>query len=87
MHLPNLTTLFQATSTSWTTLTGIAGNTNFNPTASSAVTPVDCYWHISAPTGRRIQIRLKSPPKNCMEGCPWQALEINLGSFDLYGMM
>ncbi|KIH57977.1 hypothetical protein ANCDUO_11826 [Ancylostoma duodenale] len=22
-----------------------------------------------------------------MEGCPWQSIEINLGQFDLYGMI
>ncbi|ETN75597.1 hypothetical protein NECAME_12269 [Necator americanus] len=22
-----------------------------------------------------------------MEGCPWQAVEVNLGQFDLYGMI
>ncbi|XGW01411.1 hypothetical protein V3C99_013954, partial [Haemonchus contortus] len=74
----------EATSTSWTTLNGVAGNPNSYSTLS---TPTDCYWHISAPAGRKIQIRLSSPPSNCMEGCPWQAIEINLGNFDLYGII
>ncbi|VDO28602.1 unnamed protein product [Haemonchus placei] len=74
----------EATSTSWTTLNGVAGNPNSYSTSS---TPTDCYWHISAPAGRKIQIRLSSPPSNCMEGCPWQAIEINLGNFDLYGII
>ncbi|KAL6743296.1 hypothetical protein Aduo_016351 [Ancylostoma duodenale] len=47
----------------------------------------DCYWHITAPAGRRIQLRLSTPPSNCMEGCPWQSIEINLGQFDLHGMI
>uniref|UniRef100_A0A1I7XNG4 Metalloendopeptidase n=1 Tax=Heterorhabditis bacteriophora TaxID=37862 RepID=A0A1I7XNG4_HETBA len=42
---------------------------------------------LQAPVGRKVQIRITDPPKNCMEGCPWQAVEINMGQFDLYGMI
>ncbi|EYB98935.1 hypothetical protein Y032_0126g1311 [Ancylostoma ceylanicum] len=76
--------VLQATSTSWTTLHGVAGDPNsYEPETDTS----DCYWHITAPAGRRIQLRLITPPSNCMEGCPWQSIEINLGQFDLYGMM
>ncbi|WKY10288.1 hypothetical protein Q1695_002551 [Nippostrongylus brasiliensis] len=74
----------QATTASWTTLNGTAGDpNNYDPQTN----PDDCYWHITAPAGRKIQVRLSTAPSNCMEGCPWQSLEINLGQFDLYGMI
>ncbi|PIO77645.1 hypothetical protein TELCIR_00226 [Teladorsagia circumcincta] len=73
----------QATSTSWTTLNGVAGD----PNSYAMLGITDCYWHITAPAGRRLQIRLSTPPKHCVQGCPWQGLEINLGTFDLHGMM
>ncbi|KIH66011.1 hypothetical protein ANCDUO_03661 [Ancylostoma duodenale] len=76
--------VLQATSSSWMTLQGVAGDPN-SYAPQTAVT--DCFWHITAPAGRRIQLRLSSPPGQCMEGCPWQSIEINLGQFDLYGMM
>ncbi|KAK6754955.1 hypothetical protein RB195_013746 [Necator americanus] len=74
----------QATSSSWSTLNGVAGDPNsYTPETDTT----DCYWHITAPAGRRIQLRLSTPPSNCMQGCPWQGIEVNLGKFDLYGMI
>ncbi|KAK6023365.1 astacin, partial [Ostertagia ostertagi] len=64
-------------------LNGVAGN----PNSYAMLGITDCYWHISAPAGRRLQIRLSTPPKHCVQGCPWQGLEINLGTFDLHGMI
>ncbi|WKY10292.1 hypothetical protein Q1695_002553 [Nippostrongylus brasiliensis] len=76
--------IIQAYSTSWATLQGQAGDSNsYVPTQD----PTDCFWHIQAPPGRRIQLRLSASPQVCMEGCPWQSVEINLGQFDLYGML
>ncbi|KAK6754953.1 hypothetical protein RB195_013746 [Necator americanus] len=76
--------LYQATSSSWSTLNGVAGDPNsYTPETDTT----DCYWHITAPAGRRIQLRLSTPPSNCMQGCPWQGIEVNLGKFDLYGMI
>ncbi|VDL70936.1 unnamed protein product [Nippostrongylus brasiliensis] len=76
--------VLSAYSTSWATLQGQAGDPNsYVPTQD----PTDCFWHIQAPPGRRIQLRLSASPQVCMEGCPWQSVEINLGQFDLYGML
>lgn len=40
-----------------------------------------------APEGQTLQLRLSTPPSNCMEGCPWQSIELNMGEFERYGMM
>ncbi|EYC27726.1 hypothetical protein Y032_0008g150 [Ancylostoma ceylanicum] len=50
-------------------------------------TPSDCYWHIRAPSGRRIQFQIKSIDTNCMEGCNWAGFEVNTGNLDLAGML
>ncbi|KAK6034154.1 hypothetical protein COOONC_28345 [Cooperia oncophora] len=78
--------ILQATSTSYTTLNGVAGNP-YTTSYNSMSIPNDCYWHIQAPAGRRLQLRLSKPPSNCMQGCPWQGIEINLGEFDRHGIM
>ncbi|ETN81287.1 astacin [Necator americanus] len=40
-----------------------------------------------APPDRQVEFYLTSTPRVCMESCPWQSLEINLGDFDLFGMI
>ncbi|KAK6728795.1 hypothetical protein RB195_006068 [Necator americanus] len=68
----------------WKTLQGIAGDPN-DWSAKSVAS--DCYWHIVAPPDRQVEFYLTSTPRVCMESCPWQSLEINLGDFDLFGMI
>ncbi|KAL6730309.1 hypothetical protein Aduo_001290 [Ancylostoma duodenale] len=68
----------------WKTLSGSAGDPNDWIAAS---TSTDCYWHIVAPPDRQIEFYLTSTPYVCMETCPWQSLEINVGQFNLFGMI
>ncbi|KHJ79565.1 hypothetical protein OESDEN_20783 [Oesophagostomum dentatum] len=74
----------QARTRWWSTLKGTAGDPDDWKLHD---TPADCYWHITAPAGRRIQVRLSTPPNYCMEQCPVQAIELNIGHFDMYGMI
>ncbi|KJH41806.1 astacin [Dictyocaulus viviparus] len=47
----------------------------------------DCYWHIKAPPGRRLQFQIKSLNTYCIEACNWSGFEINTGNLDVAGML
>ncbi|PIC41748.1 hypothetical protein B9Z55_009052 [Caenorhabditis nigoni] len=78
--------IIQATS-SWQTFNATAGDPNSY--TSSQGNSSSCFWHIKAPAGQKIEFKMTTAPMAaiCMQECPWQAVEINLGQFDLYGMI
>lgn len=62
---------------------GTAGDPNdYNP----KTVPTDCYWIIQAPSGRKIQFQV-TQASMCLDQCPWQSFDINLGNFQLGGML
>ncbi|CAI5451687.1 unnamed protein product [Caenorhabditis angaria] len=75
--------IIKANST-WTSFNGLAGDPN---SYSSSNNPTDCFWHIKAEPGQKIEMRLTKSLQSsiCMEQCPWQSIEINMGKFDVYG--
>ncbi|WKX94255.1 hypothetical protein Q1695_011480 [Nippostrongylus brasiliensis] len=76
--------VIQATSSGYATFTATVGN---GMTFQYASVKSDCYWHIRAPAGRRIQFQVRNLDTNCMEGCDWAGFEINTGNLDLAGML
>ncbi|KAK6034365.1 hypothetical protein COOONC_28131 [Cooperia oncophora] len=54
----------QATSSSWVTLNGVAGNANSYTTTT---TPTDCYWHISV---RRFKMKYNQKEWKLEKQCP-----------------
>ncbi|KAF1762527.1 hypothetical protein GCK72_010789 [Caenorhabditis remanei] len=78
--------VLQASST-WQTFDAKAGDPNSY--TSSTTNSTNCFWHIKAPAGQKVEFKMTKSPMAaiCMQECPWQALEINMGKFDLYGMI
>ncbi|CAI2349544.1 unnamed protein product [Caenorhabditis sp. 36 PRJEB53466] len=78
--------VLQATS-SWSTFNATAGDPN-SYTATTD-TSTNCFWHIKAPSGQKLEFKLTTAPLSaiCMQECPWQSVELNLGKFDLYGII
>uniref|UniRef100_A0A1I7TEX5 Metalloendopeptidase n=1 Tax=Caenorhabditis tropicalis TaxID=1561998 RepID=A0A1I7TEX5_9PELO len=76
----------EATST-WQTFNAKAGDPNSYTSSSDNST--NCFWHIKAPVGQKVEFKMTTAPMSaiCMQECPWQSIEINLGRFDLYGMI
>ncbi|CCD65318.1 Zinc metalloproteinase nas-28 [Caenorhabditis elegans] len=78
--------VLQATS-SWETFDAKAGDPS--SFSSSTDNSTNCYWHIKAPEGQQIEFKMTKTPLAaiCMQECPWQSIEVNLGKFDLFGMI
>ncbi|EGT50964.1 CBN-NAS-28 protein [Caenorhabditis brenneri] len=78
--------ILQATST-WQSFNATAGDPNSY--TSSTDNSTNCFWHIKALAGQKVEFKLVRAPMAaiCMQECPWQSIEINLGRFDLFGMI
>ncbi|VDL76208.1 unnamed protein product [Nippostrongylus brasiliensis] len=75
--------VLQATSSYASFTATVGAGMTYKYTASA----VECYWHIRAPAGRRIQFQITSLDTNCMESCNWAGFEVNTGDLNRAGML